>query len=129
MDRGVLNNHKAEIFCSLKELPELVLKPGVNRVTPDQYRALREVPVINNYFEAGLLVDTRLVDEPTDPAPEAETKAPEPKPTEPKPQEKPLDRMNKEELTARATELGLTVDDAMTKAELFKNIQTALASA
>ena len=48
---------------------------------------------------------------------------------EEKPQEKPLDKMNKAELTAKIKELGLDITDeeieAMTKAELIKVIVNA----
>jgi len=41
--------------------------------------------------------------------------------------DKPLDRMNKAELTAKAAELGIEVTEAMTKAEILRLITEKLA--
>ena len=76
MSKCVHNTHQAEIIVSLPEGGGLVLQPGDNRLTHEQYRALKSVPVIKNYFEHGLLKDVALAAE----AEAAPAPAPEPAP-------------------------------------------------
>lgn len=128
----VHNTHQAEIRVSLpavEDTPasELVLEPGDNAVTHEQYRALRKVPVIVNYFKVGFLRDTAgppQEDQPPPPPPVGGVTAGEHE--SPKP-ERPLDKMNKAELLARATELGLTVDPEATNAAIREAITAATA--
>lgn len=111
MTKGVHNTHQAEIIVSLPEGGELVLQPGDNRLTVEQYRSLKTVPIIRNYFEHGILRDTGAQEEP---APEVKADP-----------EKPLDKMNKAELRARAAELGLSVADDATNAAIIAAITAA----
>lgn len=120
MDKGVKNNHSGHITVSgrpadpdkgIEATQDLILRPGLNRLTPEQYRQIRSVPVIKNYFEAKLLED-----------------ATPPEPEETKPEGKPLDKMNKKELTAKAAELNIDVGAEDTNATLIAKIQTALAA-
>lgn len=118
MDKGVRNHHKSHITVSGREgAKDLVLKPGLNRLTEEQYRQIRAVKVVNNYFEAGLLSDATPPEQPAAGKPEGDPNA------------KPLDKMNKEELIAKATELGVTVEPDDTKAVILKKIQDAAPSA
>lgn len=75
MSKGVHNTHQAEIIVSLPGGGNLVLQPGDNRLTHEDYRALKQVPVIANYFTHGLLKDVSVTSEP-EPAPEEHTKVP-----------------------------------------------------
>lgn len=120
MSKGVHNTHQAEIIVSLPGGGNLVLQPGDNRLTNEDYRALKSVPVIKNYFELGLLKDVALEPEPKEPPP-----PPTQPPAPPADDSKPLDRMNKAELKARATELGLTVADDATNAAIIAAITAA----
>lgn len=118
----VHNTHQAEIRVSLpavEDVPasELVLEPGDNAITPEQYRALRKVPVIQNYFKVGFLRDVLA---PAEPAPVEDD-------GEPGKPGKPLDKMNKAELLTRAAELGLTVDPEATNATIRDAITAATA--
>lgn len=121
MFKGVHNTHQAEIRVTLPEgAGELTLNPGDNRLTVEKYRALKSVPVIGSYFDCGLLRDVKLTSEP-EPEPEEELPPPPPPP----PADKPLDKMNKAELLAKATEYGLTVADDATNAVIRDAILAA----
>lgn len=120
MSKGVHNTHQAEIIVSLPGGGNLVLQPGDNRLTHEDYRELKQVPVIANYFTHGLLKDVALEPEPKEPPP-----PPTQPPAPPADDSKPLDRMNKAELKARATELGLTVADDATNAAIIAAITAA----
>jgi hypothetical protein len=125
MSKGVQNNHQAEIRISLRAEDgggEVELKPGLNRLTHEQYRAIKAIPVVANYFKR----DVRLLED-------AQLPAEEPASEEDTGDggdgdgEKPLDRMNKAELVAKARELNLAVADEDTKAVLVQKIQAAQA--
>lgn len=115
MSKGVHNTHQAEIIVSLPGGGNLVLQPGDNRLTNEDYRELKQVPVIANYFTHGLLKDVTLAPESADDGGnDGESD-----------EEKPLDRMNKAELLAKAESLGLTVDPAATNAAIREAITAA----
>lgn len=111
-DKGVHNKHQGQITVSARAENEedIVLVPGYNRLTSDQYRQIKAVPVVQNYFKVGLLQDA---------APPAEPVA--------DPSVKALDKMTKAELRARATELGLTIADDATNAQIVAAITAATA--
>ena len=114
MDKGVQNTHGGQITVSARSEGEedIVLLPGYNRLTVEQYRQIKAVPVVANYFKVGLLQDA------APPAVEA------PKQDE---ASKPIDKMNKAELLAKATELGLDVDPEATNAAIREAITAATA--
>lgn len=113
-DKGVHNKHQGQITVSARAENEedIVLVPGYNRLTGDQYRQIKAVPVVQNYFKVGLLQDAAP---PTVEAPKQDEGS------------KPLDKMNKAELLAKATELGLTVDPEATNAAIREAITAATA--
>ncbi len=113
-DKGVHNKHQGQITVSARAENEedIVLVPGYNRLTSEQYRQIKAVPVVQNYFKVGLLQDAA------------------PPPVEAPKQDdasKPLDKMNKAELRARAAELGLAVADDATNAQIVAAITAATA--
>src|SRR5690606_38603968 len=115
MDKGVENRHKSHITVSGREgAADLILKPGLNRLTSEQYRQIRKVPIINRYFDphVRLLMDVPLPAKPAAPAP-----APQGNDDDDVERDdgKPLERMNKDELTAAARELGVEVSESDTK--------------
>lgn len=111
-DKGVRNTGRSLITVSgdpKKGEKDIFLAPGLNRLTPEQYRQIRAVKVVENYFRLGLLQDTA--------PPAAEVKA----------EEKPLEKMNKAELLAKAVELNLEVADDATNATIREAILAAQA--
>ncbi len=66
MDKGVLNNHKGQITCTPAKdkdgnaHPDVVLRPGKNRLTEEQYKAIKTNKVVQKYFDVGLLVDAKI---------------------------------------------------------------------
>lgn len=52
MDKFVQNNHKAHIRCSKSRL---VLNPGPNRLSEEQYKAILQEKTIKSYFKIQLL--------------------------------------------------------------------------
>lgn len=120
MDKGVQNNHAAQITISGRPeqkndkgevtqtaTDDVVLLPGKNRLTPAQFEQIKSVAVIRNYFEIGLL---------------SEVKAPEKAPA-PAENGKPLEKMNKDELTAEAEKRGVAIEDGDTKAQILEKLQ------
>lgn len=122
MSKSVHNTHQAEIIVSLPGGGNLVLQPGDNRLTHEDYRALKQVPVIANYFTHGLLKDVTLAPKSAQSAPVSDDDGND---GGDKDDEKPLDRMNKAELLAKAESLGLTVDPAATNAAIRDAITAA----
>lgn len=83
MDRGVINNHKGQITCTppvhqkddkgnllyededkkvpvLNTFPDVVLRPGKNRLTGEQYAAIKTNKVVQKYFDIGLLRSVKI---------------------------------------------------------------------
>ena len=116
MDKGVKNNHKSHITVKFGKTedadarPDIVLAPGFNRLTQEQYDAIKTRRVIKNYFDKGLLSDV---------------KAPQVKASEgaPEAQGKPLEKMTKDELIAEAGRLEVPLDGSENKAQILEILQ------
>ena len=110
MDKGIKNNHKSQVTVSGKPgEKDIVLVPGLNRLTPDQFRQVSSVPIIKAYFEAGLLEKAA----PPAPAPEPEEKSAD------------LDRMTKDQLIAEAEVRNVALESGDTKAEILEKLKEA----
>ena len=115
MDKGVKNNHKSHITVKFGKTedadarPDIVLAPGFNRLTQDQYDAIKSRRVIKNYFDKGLLSDVK--------APPVKASS------EPEAQAKSLEKMTKDELIAEAARLEVTLEGGETKAQILEILQ------
>lgn len=66
MDKGVINNHKGQITCTPrptdegKSFPDVVLRPGKNRLTQEQFAAIMTNKTVRRYFDIGLLRQVKI---------------------------------------------------------------------
>lgn len=122
-DRGIRNNGKSliTVSASVKGGKDIYLVPGLNRLTREQHRRVLENKVVASYLRVGLLSE---VDAPPVEKAAGYGEAPA-QVNAPPPTDKPLEKMNKAELVAVATEMGLYVDEAATNATIREAILAA----
>lgn len=113
MDRGIKNNHGAQITVSSAKI---VLAPGYNRLTDEQYEAVKKDRFVVKKFKARILEEVNLDPLQGEPVTSRDAK-----------DDDGLDGFTKAELVEYGSSLGLNLSTELKKDQLIAEIRKASA--